>query len=464
MATATLIPSGYTGLTGMTINSSYPIGNGYANSSSTNYVRFDISTSTTGYVYFTFDVSSIPANATISSITAQFKARVSNTTRVTNTGAQLYAGTTAKGSSTAFANTTASVRSITPGSWTRSELNNLRLYVTGRGSSSSSSKRIDFYGADITVTYTAEDVHPTSVTISPSTVSLEINDTSQLTATVLPDNASNKNVTWTTNNSSVATVSSSGLVTAIGVGSATITATTVDGNKTGTCAVTVAASVTYTYKLATSMQVGKKYLIANGNSGSVYLLTNESGGSRQLVGAAATVSNNKITINSATKSKAEFECVRYTTGNDITITVKNGSQYLYTDNANGLRMNAPATLDRFWHYRDNKFWQFKNTSSNGYSDTSSEYKYYLELNSSNNFTDNHVTSPSIEDSTLPLIYIYVEDDGSEDAAIYIKKNGTWVQCSKVYKKVNGSWVEQESSSWTTILPTTDNYRLINLDS
>lgn len=46
--------------------------------------------------------------------------------------------------------------------------------------------------------------------------------------------------------------------------------------------------------------------------------------------------------------------------------------------------------------------------------------------------------------------------------IFIKKNGSWVRCSKVYKKVNGSWVEQASSTWTTILPTTDDYRLIEV--
>lgn len=440
MATATVIPSGYTGLTGMSINSQYPIGNAYANSSSTNYCRFDISTSTTGYVYFTFDTSAIPSNATISSVTAQFKARVNNTTRVTNTGAQLYANTTAKGSSTAFGNTTASVRSITAGTWTRSELSNLRLYVTGRGSSSSSSKRIDFYGADVTITYTAENVHPTSVTISPSTASVEMGETVQLTETVLPDNATDKSVSWSSSNQSIATVSN-GLVTGVSTGSATITVTTTDGGLTATCAVTVTPAITYSYKLVTSMQVGKKYLIANGNSGSVRLLTNESGGSRQLVSASATVSNNKISITGALKAKAEFECVRYTSGNDNTITVSSDNKYLYTNNSTGLRMNDVATLDRFWHYRDNKFWQFKSTSADGYTDTSSEYKYYLELNSSNNFTDNHVTSPSIADSSLPQIYIFEEDTGTDTDTLYCKINGVWTEVVP-YKKVSGSWVLQ----------------------
>jgi len=50
--------------------------------------------------------------------------------------------------------------------------------------------------------------------------------------------------------------------------------------------------------------------------------------------------------------------------------------------------------------------------------------------------------------------------GGSSKKIYIKKNGTWTQCSKVYKKVNGSWVEQSDSNWGTVLPTGGNYRII----
>ena len=300
-------------------------------------------------------------------------------------------------------------------------------------------------------------MHVTSVSLSPTTASIEVGETVQLTETVLPSDATDKSVSWSSSNSSIASVSSGGLVSAIAAGTSTITVTTTDGGYTATCSVTVTPAITYDYILTNSMEVGKKYLIADGNSGSVRILTNQSGGSRQLVGADVTVSNNKITINGATKALAEFECVRYTSGNDNTITVRSDNKYLYTDNATGLRMNAPTTLDRFWHYRNNKFWQFKSTSSDGYSDTSTEYKYYLNLNASNNFTDKHVTSPSIEDSTLPAIYIFKEDDGSSET-LYIKENGTWNEYSKVYKKVNGSWVEQASSTWSDLFDTNTHYR------
>lgn len=63
--------------------------------------------------------------------------------------------------------------------------------------------------------------------------------TAQLTATVEPIDATNKNVTWSSSAPGVATVDASGNVTAVAEGTATITATTDDGGKTATCTVTV---------------------------------------------------------------------------------------------------------------------------------------------------------------------------------------------------------------------------------
>jgi len=86
----------------------------------------------------------------------------------------------------------------------------------------------------------------TGVSVSPTTASIAAGLTQQLTATVAPSNASNQNVTWSSSNTAVATVSASGLVTAIAAGTATITVTTQDGAKTATCAVTVTASSHFT--------------------------------------------------------------------------------------------------------------------------------------------------------------------------------------------------------------------------
>ena len=79
----------------------------------------------------------------------------------------------------------------------------------------------------------------TGVTVAPKTNNLEIGATRQLNATIEPDNATNKKVTYESDNDEVATVNSSGLVTAIGEGKATITVKTVDGNHTDTATVNV---------------------------------------------------------------------------------------------------------------------------------------------------------------------------------------------------------------------------------
>ena len=88
----------------------------------------------------------------------------------------------------------------------------------------------------------AAPIQVTSVSVSPSSISLVKGATKTLTATVKPDNATDKTVTWSSTNASVATVSSSGVVTAVGVGSATITAKA--GSKTASCSVTVTSGIT----------------------------------------------------------------------------------------------------------------------------------------------------------------------------------------------------------------------------
>jgi len=82
------------------------------------------------------------------------------------------------------------------------------------------------------------EIWPKSVAVSPITATLAVNDAQQLTATVLPQNAADKTVTWLSGDPAIATVSAGGLVTARAPGAVTITAKTVNG-LTATCVVTV---------------------------------------------------------------------------------------------------------------------------------------------------------------------------------------------------------------------------------
>ena len=79
----------------------------------------------------------------------------------------------------------------------------------------------------------------TGVKVTPTTVDLKVTETKQLTITVEPATATNKNYTCKSDKEGVATVDNTGLVTAVGVGTATITITTEDGGKTITCSVNV---------------------------------------------------------------------------------------------------------------------------------------------------------------------------------------------------------------------------------
>jgi uncharacterized protein YjdB len=94
--------------------------------------------------------------------------------------------------------------------------------------------------AKITVNIPPVSVAVTGVTLTPETAELKnVGETLQLTAAVSPENATNKSVTFSSNNTQVAIVSASGLVTAVSEGTATITVTTADGNKTATSVITV---------------------------------------------------------------------------------------------------------------------------------------------------------------------------------------------------------------------------------
>ena len=94
--------------------------------------------------------------------------------------------------------------------------------------------------SNITLTAQWSPIPVTSITVSPSSKTLDVGGTQQLSVEVLPATALDKAVTWSTSNGSIATVSSTGLVTAEAPGSATITATAHDGSGvTGTCSITV---------------------------------------------------------------------------------------------------------------------------------------------------------------------------------------------------------------------------------
>jgi len=97
-------------------------------------------------------------------------------------------------------------------------------------------------------------INVTGVTVTPTNVSITAGKTSQLTAVTVPANASNQSMTWTSSDESIATVSSTGLVSGVSAGTATITVTTVEGSFKATSTITVSANP--------SLVIAKKTLTA----------------------------------------------------------------------------------------------------------------------------------------------------------------------------------------------------------
>lgn len=131
--------------------------------STSGYAQINLTTGSQAetYFYYLFDVSEIPADATIDSVTCTVRCLISSTSSsyIPTRTLQLFSGTTAKGNAVTISSTSANTYTLTTGTWTRAELDSLKLkFYAKRGSSSTSTSRyFRFYGATLAITYTYQD-------------------------------------------------------------------------------------------------------------------------------------------------------------------------------------------------------------------------------------------------------------------------------------------------------------------
>ena len=118
------------------------------------------------------------------------------------------------------------------------------------------------------------------VQLKESTTILE-HESETLVATVLPANAANKKVSWSSDKTDIATVDETGKVTGIKAGEATITVTTEDGGKTASCKVTVKTNAKYIPLTLEFPEAGKVTFTKGGNPGELFYSIND--GANQLV-------------------------------------------------------------------------------------------------------------------------------------------------------------------------------------
>lgn len=135
------------------------IANAYDGSDSTNYatINYKRGSGAETWVYFKFDTSSIPSNATINSVTCTVKCMTNgNATILPTREVQMFTGTTAKGSASSMP-TSAGTRTFSGESWTVAELHDasVRVYAKRGSTQVNTNYYCRFYGATLTVDYTA---------------------------------------------------------------------------------------------------------------------------------------------------------------------------------------------------------------------------------------------------------------------------------------------------------------------
>ena len=130
--------------------------------------------------------------------------------------------------------------------WTESEDNINKYELNGLNPNTTYSIKVEVFdknenkteSAELETTTLASSIPVTGISLNKNSTTIKEGTTETLTATVMPENATNRNVTWTSSNVNVVKVNN-GVLTAIAEGTATITATTEDGGKTATCQVTI---------------------------------------------------------------------------------------------------------------------------------------------------------------------------------------------------------------------------------
>ena len=191
-------------------------------------------------------------------------------------------------------------------------------------------------------TITVNGVEVTGITLDQESLTLKAGKTAKLTATITPGNATDKTVTWSSSNESVATVGEDGTVTAVAEGDATITATANGGeNITATCVVTVAAA-----SVADGYYV--KVTEAPTNWNGEYLIVYETGnvafdGSRTTLDAASNTidvefEDGKIPAYPEVKA-AQFTIAKIEGGTTYSIKSASGNYIGVISNSNGLKQS-----------------------------------------------------------------------------------------------------------------------------
>ena len=188
-----------------------------------------------------------------------------------------------------------------------------------------------------------DPIPATGISVSPTSLNLEVGQTGNLTATLTPSNATNT-VIWSSSNTNVATVSQSGVVTAVSAGTTTITGEASSTIK-ATCSVTVTASSTpaNSFEKASSIAVGDVMYLACSDASKQYAGPSTTS---TIYGLGADYTNSPDT------SGIAFDVVQGSSNNTFAFKIKTGNyadKFLYWTSGNSLATSDSISSNSSWN-------------------------------------------------------------------------------------------------------------------
>ena len=419
------------------VNTSYPIENAYGDSSNTSYTQINWKTGSGAetYIYLRFDFSSIPENATITSVSASAKAYVNttNSSRVTTRQMQLARGTTLMGSALTVSNSTSAQTFSSVGTWTRAYLQTagVRFYVKRGTSNTTSNYYLRIYGATMTVNYSYQE----------TTYSVTITNNTSATVT-----ASDTNPIENTD---------------VEIRSDTISGITIKDN-----------GVDVTSQFTQRQSQPESYSVTNVgsygftlNTGTGYYTSNNKGISKSAavcrvdfyVPVAATITFTYINYAEATYDFGVFGNIDVALSNNYYAAGSNGatitdSSYMRACNTSSYNTSSTQTLAYTMSAGEHSIWvkYSKDDASDANNDTL-QFKVAITLNSQ--FTPG--TYYGYDISNISADHTIVVTAAASDAFWFKDSNSTWKVSTVVWKKVNNTWTVQ--SDLSTVYDNTKSY-------
>jgi len=449
MATIKLVPSTYY-LTNTSYLSVSNASNMYTDTDSTTYAEiYNSRTSTSSYYIYIrgFNFDDVPSNAIVSDFTVRIKGNYSGGY---SQSMYLYDGTSSYYGTASSLSTTVYTREFSC-SATWEELvamgSDFGIRVNCRRNSRNTAAYYYIYGAEIEVTYTVPNPRTVTTTltgngtIDPSGTQT-MYDGDDYNLVIEPTNASDE-VTATQNGTAITLTKHTGGAQSV-------------------------STVLGTYDLVSgSFNSGESWfqgIVGEGHDTSNQTTSNYYSGSSSSqavftydvpfegIPDDATITSLYMLVNGhaeSTSNSSEYMCVQLISGSTELSDELNFKSIGTSNSTQTVTANVTPTVAQLENLKVQCRLGYYGGAINGAT-------VYLEYEVSSVYYTYSTTISG--DMTVAVV---IGSSGSQPK-IFIKKNGAWVQCSKIYKKVNGSWVEQSASTWTTLIPTGDDYRLIEV--